>query len=260
MRPNTFRGLLKSGKPTLCTRLYTISPSMVEAAGHTGMFDYIEFAAEYVPWDLEGLDNFCRALELHNMGGMIKVDNEFEKMLPQRAFGSGFQSILFANVGTPEDAKECIAAIRPTTPQFRGKYGVINRRNTWMTYGTGLETVAALQDMVAAFMIEKGTAVDQLEGILEAGAELIQWGGADYSWSVGKPGEHLSPEVKAVEKRVIETCLKAGVPPRAEIRSVDQAKFYLDMGVRHLSLGTDLVILHEFWKKGGEALRKEMGS
>jgi 4-hydroxy-2-oxoheptanedioate aldolase len=129
-----------------------------------------------------------------------------------------------------------------------------------MTYGTGVETVHALNEMVAAFMIEKDTAVDTLEGIIEAGAEFIQWGGADYAWSVGKPGQHMSPEVKAVEKRVIETALKAGVPPRAEIRSVDQAKYYLDMGVRHFSLGTDLVILYEFWKKGGEALRKELES
>jgi len=260
MRPNTLRALLKADKPTLCTRLYSIWPTVVETVGQSGMFDYVEFAAEYVPWNLHGLDDFCRALELHNLGGMIKVDHEFEKMLSQRAFGAGFGSMLFANVGSPEEAKECIASIRPTTPEGGGKYGVINRRNTGMLYGVGPETVDALNDVVAAFMIEKDTAVEQLEAIIEAGAEMINWGGADYSWSVGKPGQHMSAEVKAVEKRVIETSLKAGVPPRAEIRSVDQAKYYLDMGVRHFSLGTDLVVLFEFWKKGGEALRKELES
>ncbi len=232
---------------------------MVEVVGHTGLFDYIEFAAEYAPWDLEGLDNFSRALELYNMAGMIKIDHEFEKMLTQRAIGSGFQSILFANVEDVKEAKECIAAVRPTTPEGEGKYGVINRRNTFMTYGTGPECVAALKDIVLAFMIEKDTAVDKLEAILEAGVDMVQWGGADYSWSIGKPGEMASPEIKAVEKRVIETCLKAGVPPRAEIKSVDAAKYYLDLGVRHFSLGTDIMVLFNFWKTGGEALRKELG-
>lgn len=258
MRENRLRQLLSEGKPTLCTRLYSSWPSMVEVVGHTGLFDYIEFAAEYAPWDLEGLDNFSRALELYDMAGMIKIDHEFEKMLTQRAIGSGFQSILFANVEDLEEAKDCIGAVRPTTPEGKGKYGVINRRNTFMTYGNGPECVAALKDIVIAFMIEKDTAVDQLEQILEAGVDMVQWGGADYSWSIGKPGQMASPEVKAVEKRVIETCVKAGVPPRAEIKSVDAAKYYLDLGVRNFSLGTDIVVLYNFWKTGGEALRKEL--
>lgn len=260
MRENKLRTLLKAEKPTLCTRLYSAWPSVVEAVGHTGMFDYIEYAAEYVPWDLDGMDNFCRTLELYNLGGMIKVDHEFEPMLTQRAIGSGFNSILFANVESVEEAKQCIAAIRPTTPEDGGRYGVVNRRNTFMTYGTCQETVQSLRDIVAAFMIEKDTAVQQLDELLEAGAEMIQWGGADYAWSVGKPGAQGAPETKAVEKEVIQTCLKAGVPPRAEIGSVDQAKYYLDLGVRHFSLGTDLVVLFEFWRKGGEALRRELDS
>ena len=260
MRENRLRTLLKADKPTLCTRLYSAWPSVVEAVGHTGMFDYVEYAAEYVPWDLDGMENFCRTTELYNLGGMIKVDHEFESMLTQRSIGCGFNSILFANVESVDEAKECVAAIRPTTPADGGRYGVVNRRNTFMTYGTGEDTVQSLRDIVAAFMIEKDTAVEQLEGLFEAGAEMIQWGGADYAWSVGKPGTQGSPEIKTVEKDVILRCLKAGVPPRAEIRSVDQAKFYLDLGVRHFSLGTDLVVLFEFWRKGGEALRKELDS
>ena len=45
---------------------------------------------------------------------------------------------------------------------------------------------------------------------------MIQWGGSDYSMSVGKPGQNSSPEIKEVEKYVIESALKKGVQPRAE--------------------------------------------
>jgi hypothetical protein len=64
--------------------------------------------------------------------------------------------------------------------------------------------------------------------------------------------------VKAVERKVFETALKMGIPPRAEINSVDQAKYYLDMGVRHFSLGVDISILYNWWKSNGEQLRKVM--
>ena len=55
---------------------------------------------------------------------------------------------------------------------------------------------------------------------------------------------------------MFEAALKIGVPPRVEINSVDQAKYYLDLGVRHFSLGTDLAVLHAWWKQEGDALRK----
>ena len=49
-----------------------------------------------------------------------------------------------------------------------------------------------------------------------------------------------------------------GVPPRAEINTADEAKEYLDMGVRHFSVGTDIRILYSFWRKEGEALAKAL--
>jgi hypothetical protein len=55
---------------------------------------------------------------------------------------------------------------------------------------------------------------------------------------------------------VIETCLKRGVPARAEINTADEAKYYLDLGVRHFCIGTDMFILHDWWKRTGEELRK----
>jgi hypothetical protein len=47
-----------------------------------------------------------------------------------------------------------------------------------------------------------------------------------------------------------------GVQPRAEIKGVDQAKYYLDLGVRHFSLSTDITILFNWWKENGDKLRK----
>jgi 4-hydroxy-2-oxoheptanedioate aldolase len=85
---------------------------------------------------------------------------------------------------------------------------------------------------------------------------MIQWGGADYSMSAGKAGQRRSPEIKAVERQVIETCLRAGVPPRVEIAAPDEAAPYLDMGVKHFSLGSEMNILYGWWKDNAEQLRK----
>ena len=126
-----------------------------------------------------------------------------------------------------------------------------------MGYGGGAEYVQALNEIVVAVMIEKKAAVEILEEILEMdGIDMIQWGPADYSVNTGMAGNMGAPEVKATERRVIEMALKAGVQPRAEIGTPDQARYYLDMGVRHFNIGTDISILHSWWKDNGNDLRK----
>lgn len=257
MRRNKLRELLSAGQPTVGTRLHNTWPSIVEAVGHTRLFDYVELLAECAPFDLYALDNFCRAVELFDMSAMIKVDQDPRRFFAQRAIGAGFQSVLFSDCRTIKDARECIRIVRPDTPEDGGYYGAAMRRFAYVGHDRDPEYIQALRNVVVALMIEKKSAVDHLEEILSLGGiDMVQWGPTDYSISIGRPGARNAPEVRAVERRVIETALEMGVPPRAEIGSVDGAKYYLDLGVRHFSLGTDITILHNWLKQNGESLRK----
>jgi 4-hydroxy-2-oxoheptanedioate aldolase len=257
MKPNKLRELLNAAKPTIGTRVQCSWPSIVEAIGHTGMYDYVEFLAEYAPFDLHGLDNFCRAAELHNMGTTIKVDQDPRMFLAQRGIGAGFQGILFADCRSVEDVRQCVRIVRAETPDEGGSHGVAMRRFAYMGYAGSVEYVQALKDIVVLIMIEKQSAVEQLEEILSVeGVDMIQWGSADYAMSIGRPGERNSTEIKNIGRKVFETAYKMGVPARAEIKTVDQAKYYQDLGARHFNIGTDISILHNWWKTNGESLRK----
>ncbi len=257
MRTNKFRELLRAGKPSIGTRVHSTWPSVVETIGHTGVFDYVEFLAEYAPFDLYALDNFCRAAELYDMSTIIKVDQEPRGFLAQRGIGAGFQGILFADCRNVNDVRQCVDIVRPETPEDGGSHGVGMRRFAYMGYGGSADYVQALRDVVVMIMIEKKSAVERLEEMLSVdGIDMIQWGPVDYAMSIGQPGGRNSPEVKAVERRVFETALKLGVPPRAEINTVDEAKYYLDLGVRHFNIAADLSILFNWWKTNGDHLRK----
>src|SRR5688572_31495794 len=117
MRPNKLRQLLTSNKPTLSTHIHTTWPSIVEAIGHTGLYDYVEFVGEYGPYDLHDLDNLARAADIYNMSIQLKVDQEPRGFLAQRAIGSGFHSILFADCSSAADVQECVRIVRPETPE-----------------------------------------------------------------------------------------------------------------------------------------------
>jgi 2-keto-3-deoxy-L-rhamnonate aldolase RhmA len=257
MRPNRLRQKLNAGLPTIGTRVHSIWPATVEALGHTGMFDYVEFLAEYAPFDLPALDNFCRAVELFEMSAIIKVDAEPRAFLAQRGVGAGFQGVLFADVRSAAEAHECVRICRPDTPEDGGNFSVAMRRFTYMNYGGTPEYAEYLRNIVVMVMIEKRQAVEHLDEILAVpGIDMVQWGPADYSMSIGKPGEQDHPEVRAAERRVIETALHNGIQPRAEISHPDQAKYYLDLGVRHFNLGVDLSILFNWWQENGENLKR----
>lgn len=257
MRKNQLREALTAGRPTIGTRLHIPWPSLVEIIGHTSAFDYVEFLAEYSPYTLEDLDNLCRAAELYDLSTMIKIDQESRRFVAQRAIGSGFQSVLFADIRSVEDAQHCVESVRPDTPQDGGSFGAATRRFAYPGYGGGPDYVERLRDIVVVLMIEKASVVEKLEEVLSVpGVDMVQWGGTDYSMSIGRPGARTTPEVKAIERRVFETAVRMGVPPRAEIASVDAANYYLDLGVRHFSIGTDLAVYFGWLKDRGEGLRR----
>ena len=85
---------------------------MVELIGQAGNYDYVEFTAEYAPFDLHDLDNLGRALELAELGGMMKLEQTQWTHQAMRSIGSGFQGALFADVRTVEDARACVRAVR----------------------------------------------------------------------------------------------------------------------------------------------------
>ena len=262
MRKNRLRQLLDADQPSLGTHLHSSWPSIIELVGHSGMFDYIEFVAEYAPYDLYGLENMARAVDLFDhMSAMMKIEQEPRTFLTVRAIGSGIQNVLFADPRTAADVEACVRAVRAETPASGGLHGVGMRRDVGHVMECGTPAfVQALDEAVVGIMIEKQSAVEDLEALLSVkGVDMVQFGPADYSMSIGLTGQWSHPKVKEAEKYVIETALRLGIAPRAEIAHPDQGNAYLDMGVEHFCIGWDVSILFEWFKHNGKAMRDILG-
>ena len=256
MRKNKLRELLEKGEPTIGTHIHTVWPGITELIGHTGMIDYVEFTSTYAPYDLHDLDNLARAAELVNMSSMIKIDQEPRTYLAERALAAGIQSILFADIRSVKDAEEAVRAVRCEPKGING-LGMYRTVGYVFCKGSIADLVKWCDDAVVALMIEKKSAVENLEEILSVeGIDMVQFGPGDYSISIGHPGELNHPKVREAELKTIKTALKMGIPPRAEINSPKEAERYIKLGVRDFCMGIDVLILYEWLRNNGSELRK----
>lgn len=259
MRRNRLRELLQADQPSLGTHIHSSWPTIVELVGHSGMFDYVEFVGEYAPYDLYALENIGRAVDLFDhMTAMMKIEQEPRTYLTIRSIGSGIQNVLFADPRTKEDVEECVRAVRAEAPHARGRHGVGMRRDVAFVMEPGTPAfVQALDDAVIALMIEKKQAVENLESLLSVkGVDMVQFGPADYSMSLGLIGQFNHPQVREAEKYVIETALKMGIAPRAEIGHPDECARYFDMGVKHFCIGTDVSVLFNWFRDCGKSMNQ----
>jgi 2-keto-3-deoxy-L-rhamnonate aldolase RhmA len=257
MRTNRLRALLDAGSPTLGTHLLSTWPTLVELVGQTARYDYIEFTAEYAPFDLHDLDNLGRALELMDLGGMMKVEQSEWMHQSMRAIGAGFQSILFADIRSVADAEYCVRCVRAETPKSGGLHGVGMRRDVGVIREAGSPAfVKALDEIVIAVMVEKRECVDNIEAILNVkGIDMVQFGPADYAMSIGLPGQFQHPDVQEAHRKTIGAALKRGLHPRVELSDASHAAPYIEMGVKHFCLGWDVSILKGWWQDHGTQLR-----
>lgn len=266
MSRNPLRDRLNEGKPTVGTHILSAWPTLVELIGHSKQYDYVEFTAEYAPFTMHDLDNLGRSFELMGMSGMIKIEQTQYTHQAMRAIGSGFQSVLFADIRSVEDAKAAVDAVRAETTMAegvrgRGRLGVGMRRDVGTVRTGGSPAyVDALNEIVIAIMVEKKSCVDNLEAVLSVpGIDMVQFGASDFSMSIGKTGQYNDAEVLAAEKKTIETALRMGLHPRVELRDPSQAGKYLEMGVKHFCIGWDVRILADWWDTKGAEMRGMLG-
>lgn len=262
VRSNPLREGLRSGQPSLGTRLHIAWPTIIELVGQAGGFDYVEILAEYAPYDPFTLENQGRAVALFpHLTALVKVPQEDRAHAAVRALNAGLQNILFTDVRSAADAAACVRAVRAETPALGGLRGVGQGRDVGVVLEVGSPAfVQSTADAVVALMIEKRQAIEDLEAILAVpGVDMVQFGPADYAMSIGQVGNRQHPAVREAERHLIATALRMGVTPRAEIASPAGAAPYLEQGVRHFCMGTDVRTLFNWYKEQGAGLREAVG-
>ena len=257
---NTIRQLLRQGKPTIGTHLLSTWPTMWETVGSTNQFDYIEFDSQDGAWDLHDLDNMCRAAELTKTGTMIKIDRNPKDWIAKRAIAAGFEAVLFADIMTAKEARECVQAVR-LPPE--GVNSFLSTRRIPIDDHAKIDDYAKhIDDIVIAVMVERSTLVDELEDVLAIdGLDMIQFGQVDYGLSLRTPRkpfrfDDFKDRIQADFDRVNEMAIRAGIRPRVETGDAESCQYFLDRGIRDFCIGWDTRTVWQWCMIHGKKLRE----
>jgi len=258
---------MRKGLPTLGTHIASSWPGVIEAIGHSGAIDYVEFTSISAPYDLYALENMARASELFDMSSMIKIDLEPKHYLAQRSIAAGFQSILFSDLRTLEDVQAAVRAVRAEPKGWNGAF--YNRIEGYVLPSGTDKFVRYADDIVVAIMMEKKSLFERVEDVMNTdGVDMVQFGATDFSLSLGIPGDYNNPKLIEAEERTIKLALKYDRHPRGEVFSTSagaegfqkRMKRLMELGIRDFCVGSDLGILFNWMKEYGSLARTLLSS
>lgn len=97
--------------------------------------------------------------------------------------------------------------------------------------------------------VEDVEAMSELDEICSTdGIDIIFFGPADYSQSIGRPGNIFDSEVVAARRKVAETAIKHG-KFAGTVGNLTNCRELIDEGFRFINLGSDVVALGQYCTK-----------
>lgn len=205
---------LKDGKTPVGTFSYLRDASVMDLIATAGM-DYVIIDTEHAVKDLETVERQIITAQLGGITPLVRVPKT-DAPLIRRYLEMGAQGILVPHIQNKED---CLAA------QDAMRYPPKGHASTCRTIRSAAYDAGNYQDYLSwvdraslIALIEDPEAMENLDEImetLEPGRDMVMFGKADFSQSLGIIGKSGSVESNAVEEadeKVAEACRERGLP------------------------------------------------
>jgi 2-dehydro-3-deoxyglucarate aldolase/4-hydroxy-2-oxoheptanedioate aldolase len=244
MRKNLVKIALAEGKLQLGTGFAQLrSPEisrMLAAAG----FHWAFLDTEHGGFDLETVQDICRVSLLAGLSPIVRVA-DLQYSLVARALDCGAQGVIFPRVESPELLEKAVSWTKFPPVGVRG-YGLTPLQVDYeqATFSQIIEHVNA--NTMVVLQIETRRALEAREELLAVpGIDAVMIGPADFSISLGVPGDFQHPKIVEAMEAVRDTCNRRGIAPGTQTRTVALARFWKERGMRFLGCSSDTGMLYE---------------
>lgn len=253
LRENRLKKILSEGKVVLGPFMKFSDPAAVEIAGYAG-FDFVIVDLEHGPLSIQRAQDLVRAAELVGITPVIRVrENSPPAIL--RALDIGAQGVEVPHILTGEDAKRAVEAARFSPEGERGVCRFV-RAAAYSHLDRYKYFKKSNQEIMVIVHIEGVEGITNLEDIIEVpGVDILFLGPYDLSQSCRVPGQIDHPLVVKKMQRAVEIARKREVAVGTFVESKEEAKKWIEAGVRYISFSVDVGIYYRACARIVEELR-----
>ena len=244
MRTNLVKQALKRGELQLGTGFWQLRspeiPRLLRAAG----FDWAFVDCEHGNFDLETVQDICRSSAAVGFTPLIRVA-DLQYSLVARALDCGAQGIVFPRVESVELLERAVSWTKFPPVGVRG-YGLSHPHIDYEKHSFAQIIEHFNEHTMVVLQIETKRAFEMREELLAVpGIDAVMVGPADLSISMGVAGDFQNPVMVSTMEAIVETCVRRGIAPGTQTRSVELAKFWKERGMKFLGCNNELGMMYE---------------
>ena len=253
MQPNRLKKKLKEGQVCFGTFI-RLGPAAVEILGHAG-WDFVVIDMEHGVFDFTHVEHMVRAARCAGITSLVRVAEPTPSYI-MRVVDAGAEGVQIPQVKTAEMARQVAQAARYFPDGERGLCSYV-RAAAYSAIPPDEHMATSNNEVLTVVHIEGQAAASQIRDIMETpGIDVIFLGPWDLSQSLGVPGKTKDPRVIEVMERVIAACKERGIILGTFVREVEDAKRWIERGIRYMMVSTDAGLLLQSSRERLERLRK----
>jgi len=246
---------LKEGKVVFGPMVSEIrTPGIAVLFAQAG-FDFFFIDMEHSCFTTETVSDMIVAARAVGIPTIVRPPSRTSHEHLSRPLDSGAAGLLVPQIQTQEDVENTVKWCRYYPMGERGM--ALSRQHTFFESGKTVESMGQLnEEVLIAVQIEHRDAVESLPELLSVpGIDVAYVGPADLSTSLGRPGQTDDHDVDKAIHRVIEVSEENGIIPGIHTSSLENAKYWIDEGMKMVGFCTDIKLILEICKKSVKELR-----
>lgn len=239
VRKNVLKQRIKDGATVLVSFLRLPEPGLAEILGEAGL-DGVIVDMEHGSMGWTEAERIILAAHAAATTPLLRIARN-DSSLVMRALDIGAQGIIAPHIRSEVDA--CSLRESAFYPP-EGHRGIgIGRPARWSAIPIAEYFATMNSEVLVGAMIEDREAVNEIDAIAALGLDLLFFGAADMSASVGELGASAMPKVMAMSEQVIAAANRHGVAVGFPSRSLDSACEAIRRGFRVIALGSAETLL-----------------
>lgn len=255
MRENHTLNLLSKGDVAFgCAMQCYRSPEVARALAAAG-FDYVFIDMEHGGFDFETVQDMIGAAARSGITPIVRV-GELLYSLVSRLLDVGAQGIVFPRVEEPRLLEEALSWMKYPPLGKRG-FGILPAYIDYEARPMS-EVIAHMNaNTLTVVQFETVPALERAEELLSLpGVDVAMVGPADLSIALDVPGDLEHPSMIEAIERLIVQANRHGVVPGIQTRTIEQARFWSDRGMRFVGAGGEHGLLLAKAREAVKTLRE----